>query len=65
MNKAQSNSVSSAEDALLRSIILNPNHVLSGLIPATATWNYNLRPCPTATCYLKRTIATMFPEPCI
>src|SRR6218665_1314435 len=38
--------VSSAEDALLRFNFSNSNHVLSGLMPATATRNYNLRPRP-------------------
>src|SRR6218665_3569495 len=30
------------EDAVLRFIISNPNHVLSGMMPATATRKYNL-----------------------
>jgi len=38
--------VSSAEDTLLQSIVSNPNHVLSGLMPATDIRNYNLRPAP-------------------
>src|SRR6218665_3972355 len=51
--------VSSAEDALLQAIISNPNHVLSALMPTIATRNYNFRLRPTATYYLKRTIATI------
>src|SRR6218665_2079707 len=51
--------VSSAEDALLQAIISNPNHVLSAMMPTIATRNYNFRLRPTATYYLKRTIATI------
>src|SRR6218665_3896646 len=47
MGFVQTNSPTvAALDTLLRSIISNLNHVLSGLMPAIVTRSYNLRPHP-------------------